>query len=571
MLRRLSNIILGIYLFLQVGLASASEAVLKLPNDKNLVLKEFYKVHRVFFKKTCTPKLERKYYQLLRDYRGNGYHLPELNGKIDVDTIKKFIPLLRLKKRWTTDQKNKIKKMKKWPYFKTLTNNLVQAIERAQKLKKKHFLSVDDKVKLMIIQESQKQVELIKKYFSLILNEIPFLLSFQHPVDHLLNRGNYADIKHSDKAEDQKRANEIFFVRRILEDGAMDQDHTRSDKFLRSTIDTLTLNIPKMIDFLDENIRYDLDYVIRSIQKQLKRGKRAHLKRFEAWEDRTVKTLLFYKKIIQNDKISHRGELNENDKLLAEKLKANEALKKFVYENQRDTYLFWKKQSTKNKALFAIETILYNEVGAIDGKDGLERIDVAKVVRNRVFEPEYRYIPSDQDLYKYLNENLTDEEIQNEYWLNVLFKEGEFSFTYFYISGVVKIFCPDMSSQGRYLRKKNLKIAMDILDRPMDDFSAVRYFSRAAMNGRIDMSAVWSEFVPVAERPGLKISSQNKLRRFFMSDNYEYLYNFTSEGRVYQVLLIRDDIVVMTWEDKKPTFYNYRNPHYFKYFTKSVR
>ena len=43
-------------------------------------------------------------------------------------------------------------------------------------------------------------------------------------------------------------------------------------------------------------------------------------------------------------------------------------------------------------------------------------------------------------------------------WLNVLFKEGEFSFTYFFIPSNIGIFCPDFSKKAKILRKENLNI-----------------------------------------------------------------------------------------------------------------
>lgn len=565
-----SNKLFWVFLFIvSLNFVHAKGPILRLPNDDSLVLKDYLTVHQSFFKKTCSPGLEGKYYRLLRQYRGNGYYLPEIDEKIDIETIKKFIPLLRLKRRWTSEMAKKLSEMKRWPYYKSLTANVVESLKKAHDLKKKYYLAVKQEQKELIKEESIKELERLKSFFNIMLKKIPFFLGFQHPVDHLLNRRNYADLKDSQKKEDIVRANEVFFLRRILEDGALDPNHTRPDKFLRSTIDTISLAIPKMEEFVEERVRYDIDYILRGIKKQLRRGRRAHLRRFKSWEKRVLKTLLFYKKIIQNDKVAQTGKLNENDKIMAEKLKANKALKEFIYEKQKETYLFWIKQNKRNKALFALETILYNEVGVVDGKDALERKDVARVVRNRVFAPEYRYIPKTQDLYDYLAQHLSDEEIQKEYWLNVLFKKGEFSFTYFYISGVVKIFCPDMSSRGKYLRRKNLRIAMNTLKSPMDSFDAVRYFSRSAMNGRIDMSSVWHEFEPLPERPGLKKGQQKWLRSQYLSDSYLYLYSFKNDDRVYQVLKIKDQIVVMSWQDKKPIFFKYRNPHHFKYFSPS--
>ncbi|MDA9793331.1 hypothetical protein N9B72_01975, partial [Bacteriovoracaceae bacterium] len=383
---KLSSLLL-LFIFLLSANVFSGDEILKLPKSREKVLRDYFKVQKKFFKKSCHPHFEKKYYKLLRDYRGHGFYLPEIDGKVDIETINKFIPLLRMKRRWASQMEKKLKRMKNWPYYKALTQNLRDVVKTLLEVKKQHFLAITQQRKEELKLISSKQVVLFKKYFDLLLKQIPFFLGFQHPVDHLLNRKNYADLKDSDVIENKKIANEVFFLRKILEDGALDDNHTKPDKFMRSTLDTLTLRIPKMYDFIDETIRYDLDYILRKIKKQLKRGRRAHIKRFKSWENRVLKTLLFYKKIVQNDKlaVAANTNTNANAKLIRKKLQANKTLREFIYKNQSDTYLFWRNQSQRNKALFVTETILFNEVGAIDGPDALERIDVAKVVRNRVF------------------------------------------------------------------------------------------------------------------------------------------------------------------------------------------
>src|SRR5690606_9557374 len=205
-------------------------------------------------------------------------------------------------------------------------------------------------------------------------------------------------------------------------------------------------------------------------------------------------------------------------------------------------------------------TILFNEVGRVDGEDGLERRDVAQVVLNRVNDDFYSSLSKKQELYSELK--LDSDKIEKEKWLNALFRVGEFSFTYYYISGVVKIFCPDMTRIGKNLRDSNLKISLQALNGFEEDFKAVRYFSRASMLGRINMAEVWSDYEKLPEKPGLEIIKQNKLVSAYKSDNYEYFYDFKdNKGFEYLVLSIDDKTYSMRFERGQPKFFKYRNPH----------
>jgi hypothetical protein len=132
--------------------------------------------------------------------------------------------------------------------------------------------------------------------------------------------------------------------------------------------------------------------------------------------------------------------------------------------------------------LFSIETILYSEVGRIDAPDALERRDIAQVVINRSQNVLYNSLGNKDSIVKYLSPEI---KINENKWLNVLFKEGEFSFTYFYIPGNFHIYCPDMSRIGQFLRRENVRIALNLLNKPQASFFALRYFSRASMFGLI--------------------------------------------------------------------------------------
>ena len=153
-------------------------------------------------------------------------------------------------------------------------------------------------------------------------------------------------------------------------------------------------------------------------------------------------------------------------------------------------------------------------------------------------------------------------------WLNVLFKEGEFSFTYFYIPGNLNIYCPEMTRIGQSLRKQNLKIAMDLLNHPRNDFTGVRYFSRMSMFGRIEMDSVWNNFLPIEERPGLPVKNSRSLMNRLEKDNFKFLYEFSNSKlkKSFMAVEILGKHYVVDVKNPKQ-IYNYRNPHQFKYFS----
>ena len=241
-------------------------------------------------------------------------------------------------------------------------------------------------------------------------------------------------------------------------------------------------------------------------------------------------------------------------------------LKDFIYRKQGESYNFWANQSELHKAMFSLETILVHEVGVIDGKYGLERTHVGKVVLNRYFDDFYNQLESDQYINKYITKSI---DTKKEKWLNVLFKVGEFSFTYYYIPAVAGIHCPDMSRRGQNIRNKNLKLALKVMRSHDGDFKAFRYFSRISMLGKIDMSSVWTAYERLPEMPGYKSSYQKKLSRYYKADKYQYLYSFRDSKKVeYQVVKIESKTYSMTWRKGQTVFYDYRNPHLFAYFSK---
>jgi hypothetical protein len=223
------------------------------------------------------------------------------------------------------------------------------------------------------------------------------------------------------------------------------------------------------------------------------------------------------------------------------------------------------KQTELMRAIYVMETILFNEVGPVDSDAGLERSDVIQIVLNRLKDSTYSRLYTSQDLFKNLGmkKSKTDE----YKWLNTLFRQAEFSFTFHYISSVSKIFCPDMSRAGKKLRNENIKISLKALKNKRYEFNPVRYFSRVSMLGKIDMAAVWSKFTPLEERAGYQVANQRDLIKAFNDGKFDYYYSFKDPlGKSFDVIRINKKTYSLHAFKKKIIFHEYRDPNLFKYF-----
>lgn len=534
-------------------------------------ISSYMKTFDKFRERICVPKAEHIFDQNLLAYRGQGYWIPELNDDVDVESIKSLLPQMERKLSWITDQRKKIEK--KGLPKENLTSDLRALLRQLLVLKRDEILS-DETKKVVSRKKSLELLQRLVKGYESLIKKVPFLTNFQYPVDHLKNRKVYDEYRLREDLESQKVANYSFLYRKLLEDGAYNKNHTGSDIYLRTTLDTLHFELLSHDFYLSEDARYDLEFVLSKIESELSRGKDKLVERLTEWEERTKRTVDFYRSLTlpenQVQSIAGDKDSTPNRQLIKEHNKATERLKEFVYTKQAEVYNFWLNQPELPRAIFVIETILLNEVGGVDGDEALERMDVARVVMNRLDKPKYLAIGNNEFIYPYLKKVTSDFHLKNERWLNALFKQGEFSFTYYYMSGVAKIFCPDMAPGARKLRAQNIEIALQVLKDENPTFKPTRYFSRASMIGRIHMDSIWEDYTPYSERAGLLASGQDKLLKAFNSGNYSYLYSFKDPlGDLYQVVEIESRNYAMGEKNGIRLFYGHRNPHFFRYFTRT--
>lgn len=553
-------IYLTIILLWSESILGASELPLVAGNFET-IQQNYLKMQKEYSKELCLAGDEQKFEKLYQKYKGSGHYVPFLkNDEIDLVTIKKFMPVLNEKLKWIKTEQGKLKKIKSWGKLKSKLKNFESEFKALLLLKKNYFFShygqKEDKLSKKELALSNKDLIHFKKEFDKLFNQLSFLKGFRYPVDHLKWRKKYDWAKTKKKENLLKLKNSLFFYRKIIEDGAMDLDHRRGDFNFRTTLNTTKLTLDKTENFLSENLRYDISYLIKNLEITIGGKKQVQLNRLKEWEKRITDQIKFYKNLLNNSKT--KGQFIE------ERKKATIDLQNFVFDKFGKVYEYWSQKDEIYRALFVLETILFNEVGNVDVLEGTERRDVIQVVLNRFYLERYQLIPKNSELLKRLGSEVK-KKLKSLVWTNLMFKRGEFSFTYYFIPSVVRVFCPEMTNSGMALRKKNISLSLAGLKSPNLFFKPTRYFSRESMTGRINMGEVWKGYRPMAERPGEKIKDQGELLKNYRSDQFEFFYDFDgADGRKYLVLSMQERIFTFDIVDK--VFYAYRNPHHFTFF-----
>lgn len=533
------------------------------------VLAEYLKIQKEFAEESCSLQTEQNFKNLDIKYRGDGNFIPTLlDQKVDQKTVKANLPLIKEKIAWIKSQSEIIKKTTSFEEINQILKRIENEVLVLQEAKKDFFFAKTAEQKKDIEDRAKKQFAQMMKEVENLKNAAPFLQSFKFPLDHLSLRAEYEKFKVQNTKEARNKANSVYLYRRIVQDGSYDENLTRNDSVIRAGFDTLYLSLSKDKErtFLTDNERSDFKYVLTNFKILLDLGQKVLVTRFDEWTQRSERSLAFYQDLADGKKIKTDSAAAATDvaTVLEDRARSLYNLKEFVLKKEAEVYTYWSKKSELYQYLYALETILYAEVGRIDAPDALERRDVAQVVINRFSHPVYSEISAADSIFEYLPK---DTKTKDYKWLNVLFKEGEFSFTYFYIPGNQHIYCPDMTKVGQYLRRENVRIALELLNKPRKNFPALRYFSRMSMYGRIEMDSLWDGYKALEEVPGKLARNTKRLAELFKQDRYKFLYSFISgeKKKTYLVVEIQGRPYVVDFSNPKQVYY-YRNPNQFRYF-----
>ncbi|MAW07237.1 MAG: hypothetical protein CME61_03030 [Halobacteriovoraceae bacterium] len=522
-------------------------------------IKRYEKVHNKFRKKLCAPGVTRKYYSLLSKTNKSGHYIPVVEGKLNSFVIKKNLVTLRKKRKWLADNIENISSKTNLSLKKEVIN-LSTKLDELLVIKKEFYTRGKEKKEFK--KKSKDLFLSFKKDLLNFLEKLKILHTYNFPVNHLAMRSQYDLLKIRKDIPGQTLSQDVFFKRKVIEDGAPHPRWRGSDLAIRSLINTIYFEIKNNTDvILPENLRYDLSWLLSKINDYLRFDSSIIKRKNKRWLNKIDAQIKFYNSLLSNN-LKMNGQKISVDDLIKNNLDAKDRLKKWIYEKQADTYEFWMKQDVKMRQMYVADTIILNEVGGTPDPLDVEKREVLKVVFKRKGLSFYSTLGKDDDLNLVLEKRGIN--TQGQAWLNTLFKKGEFSFTYYFIPGVRHIFCPDMSRKAKSIRRVALDISNNLNQEDLDFVGIpVRYFSRQSMLGRIDMSKLWKAFLPIPEKAGPKIKDASTLDIITKGD-HKFLYEFRNDENNYQVFQVGQDTFV---KGKGPqAYFYYRNPNYFKYF-----
>ncbi len=538
-------------------------------------LNEYLKLQKTFNESMCTPEVTKQFDELTLAYKGDGNFIPlTTKGEIDEEAISKNLDLFKEKILWLEQSKSRLELMENFDDLTAIVKKIKTEYDTLLDQNKKHFFQKDPKKKEAVLEEAKKNYQNLLTLLDEFSSKAPYLFSFTFPIDHLDLRAQYDKNRDSGLDKSKHLANVIYLKRKIVQDGAFDLDLQKNDTTIRAAFDTLYLSLKNdpNKNLLTEINRSDLLFIINNYKLLLEIGPKVYAERFGLWIERTKRAEAFYQGLVIEHKNKKNKKLTPEEfarkelikKMLADRADALLNLKKFSLTQQAKTYEFWAGKSELYQYLYAMETILYAEGGRLDAPDALERNDIAKIVVNRFENPKYNFLSKDDSIDDYIPAKV---DTKKHKWLNVLFKEGEFSFTYFYIPGNFHIYCPDMSKVGQFLRRENLRIGIDQYGQGKPTFKALRYYSRNSMYGRIQMDSIWTEYKALNPMPGKSVKNPKQLHELYASNNFRFYYNFTGllDKKEYYVVEMNKKVYVVDSSNTNKIYY-YRNPHHFKYF-----
>jgi len=499
----------------------------------------------------CTSKDIKEYYRLNSSLSRDVVYIPMLGDKLDSDTIKVHLPLIKAKIKWINSLGGRLSIAKGKIDITDKVKELEKSID--ENLKAKRLFEVENRKTRKVINQAKASMVKIKKSFEDILSRVFYLKNFHFPINHTYNRALFERFKKEGKLKD---ANMIFFKRKIYEEGAPFRKHS-SDRHVRMVLDNLSIRMSSFKFFLSERDRIDLMWLARMFNADKRLiDVSSYQSYFKAWSKSLKNKVKKYEELLNVS-----GATKE---YITKKFKER-GFADFVYRKHSDVYSYLSKQKKQLRKLYVVDSILYNEVGSVD-PNNMFKEDILNVIFSRVNSPKFNVLGEDAMIRPFFKKN----DKTNYPWLNILFNKGEFSFTYHYFSASRYIFCPPNTSIGKRLRKKNL----DLFEEFEKKYSKTKnpkihyYFSRVSMPGRIDMTEVWTHADPVVRKLGQVLSTEKlkEVKNYMINDQAKYLYTFQQKGKSYFAIKHDKDIYALDNLSSPSVGYRIKNEELFRFF-----
>ena len=235
---------------------------LEFSNPSN-VIKRYENYHKKFFRTVCRPGTEEKFNKLYHDYLSFGFHIPTLgNGKVDVVTIKENLSLVKDKIRFIQSNLHFLKNNYNYEQAKETLNRIELDLKDVARTKTEMYFKKSARSK----KASRDAVGILSRHYIELLDKVPFLLPFMFPVDFFELRSQYDNFENRQKLS---LKNKIYFIRRVVEDGAQEKGIGRNDKFFRALVSTVYLRLKNQIDDIDDELYYDINDLIQKFKNNL--------------------------------------------------------------------------------------------------------------------------------------------------------------------------------------------------------------------------------------------------------------------------------------------------------------
>lgn len=524
---------------------------------------EYVKRLQVLNKQTCSNKVRRDYLSLKKNYQKYGSYLPTLSlGKrrqVDDKAISENLPVLKSKLSWVSRERKKL--VENRFHLRAIKKKRRQKIS---KIKKEMERLLRDKEKRVLAQTGPLKepfkwnLSILRKLYGGLLSELSFLQNFAYPVDHFKNRKDFDSWRRQwlqiQEIYKEKKKNSLFFRRKVYEDGAIVDG--RSDIYLRTALDTIEIKLQQ--DQLDRELVDDLFWVLEQINLFLGKGHNAYVKAFDLWQKKIEHQIDFYQSVLRNESV---------DLELAERRRSQKKLRQFITDRHSEVFQKVALWPEVDRRLFVFDQILLLEVGRATVENYRERQDVARVVNLRKELSRYNGLKKNQSLYKSLPTKIRS---KNDPWLQLMFREGEFSFTHYFIPAVESTFCFDFYKTAKQTRMKNIFLVLNLFSSGLGDkkFKATRYFSRRSMIGKIAMDEMWSDYRRIGYQWGRQVRNTQNLISQIKKRQYLYIESYWKEDRRIDILQINQRRYFVDRNQEKILFYNYRDPDLFSFFEK---
>ena len=262
---------------------------------------------------------------------------------------------------------------------------MIDDLEHIVELKQRHWEEKNTEKRQRLAIESQKKVIRFQSKLGNFFDNLIFLHTFNYPVDHLKMRGKYDSLKIRKDVLGKNLAQDLFFKRKIFEDGAPHPRWRGTDKSIRTLINTLKINLEYSQDdniFISETLRYDLKWLLSRVEKYLSYDSSLIKRELFRWGKKVKDQIDFYNQLLSG-KVEIKGKEIPVADFIEDNLGAKSRLEDFIYEKQADTYEFWSRQPEEQRRLFVSETIILNEVGGTPDPGDVEKEEVLKVVHKR--------------------------------------------------------------------------------------------------------------------------------------------------------------------------------------------